>query len=98
MHTRECRECAKSYDDEAWRGLPLVERAGPDDLRDLFTDWPWSREAVLEIRRCACGSQLAHLDQSTSIESRPTRSSPSPAIEAPYSTTRALSLTSSVTS
>src|SRR5262249_22279862 len=32
----------------------------------------------------------------TSIESRPTRSSPSPAIDAPYSTTRALSFTSSV--
>src|SRR6266404_2407404 len=98
MHTRECRSCRASYDDAAWRGLALVESAGPDQLRDLFTDWPWSRDAVLEVRRCACGAPVARLDQSTSIVSRPTRSSPSPTIDAPYSTTRALSLTSIVTS
>ena len=61
MHTHECRGCNAQYDEAAWRGLALVETQGPDELRDLFTDWPWSREAALEVRRCTCGLTLAWL-------------------------------------
>jgi hypothetical protein len=61
MAAHECRGCYARYDVDAWRSLPFVETLGPDQLRDLFTDWPWSRDAKLEVRRCTCGLTLAWL-------------------------------------
>jgi len=60
-HTHECRGCNVRYDTDAWRSLPFVETLGPDQVGDLFTEWPWSREETLEVRRCACGATLAWL-------------------------------------
>jgi hypothetical protein len=63
MH--ECCGCNAQYDASTWRRLALVETLAPDHLRDLFTEWPWSREATLEVRRCTCGVTLAWLDRAT---------------------------------
>ena len=63
MHTHECRGCNARYDETAWHRLALVETQGPDQLRDLFTDWPWSRDMTLEVRRCACGLKVAWLTE-----------------------------------
>jgi hypothetical protein len=38
-----------------------VETLGPDEARGVFTEWPWSRELTLEVRRCGCGTTLAWL-------------------------------------
>ena len=67
-HTHECRGCNAQYDEGAWRGLALVETQKPDQLRDIFTDWPWSRDASLEVRRCTCGLTLAWLTTSRRAE------------------------------
>jgi hypothetical protein len=62
MHTHECRGCNAHYDSVAWTSLALVETLRPDQLGDIFTEWPWSQKATLEMRRCACGATLASLD------------------------------------
>jgi hypothetical protein len=49
------------YDSNAWHALPFVETLGPDEARGVFTEWPWSRELTLEVRRCTCGATLTWL-------------------------------------
>jgi len=62
MSTHECRGCNARYDAVSWRSLPFVEALGPDESRDVFTEWPWSRDSTLELRRCACGQTVASLE------------------------------------
>lgn len=39
----------------SWSELDLVERIAREHATDLFSEWPWAPDAVLEVRRCACG-------------------------------------------
>jgi hypothetical protein len=61
MSTHECRGCNVHYDVDAWRALPFVETLGPAEARDVFTEWPWPRDAMLEVRRCTCGQTITSL-------------------------------------
>jgi hypothetical protein len=57
------------YDADAWRALPFVETLGPEQTRDIFTEWPWSRASTLEVRRCTCGRTVTSLESATSVAS-----------------------------
>jgi hypothetical protein len=68
-HTHDCRGCNAHYDGAAWASLVLVERLRPDQVGDIFTEWPWARDATLEVRRCACGSTVTSLHSGATAES-----------------------------
>lgn len=44
-----------------WSELALVDRIAREHATDLFTDWPWARDAVLEVRRCTCGELVTRV-------------------------------------
>jgi hypothetical protein len=46
-----------AYDARAWRGFELVEQIAGERLRAFVTSWP--DDAVIEVRRCACGQVVA---------------------------------------
>ncbi len=69
MSTHDCRGCNAHYDGAAWASLALVETLRPDQVGDIFTEWPWSRDATLEVRRCACGATVASLHTRARAES-----------------------------
>ena len=45
----------------SWTELALVDRIDREHATDLFSEWPWSPSAVLEVRRCACGELLTRV-------------------------------------
>jgi len=44
-----------------WAELALVDRIDREHATDLFSEWPWSPSAVLEVRRCACGEPVTRV-------------------------------------
>ena len=47
----------------SWSELALVDRIDREHATDLFSEWPWSPSAVLEVRRCACGELVTKVIQ-----------------------------------
>jgi len=57
----ECRRCKRALEDAAWTALPILARLEQKDLGDLLSEWPWSRDAVLEVRACKCGETVSRV-------------------------------------
>jgi hypothetical protein len=58
---RACSVCATRYDEASWNQLAFVERVDRMDATDVFSEWPWPRDAVLEVRRCTCGEAVSRV-------------------------------------
>ena len=58
---KTCGRCARAFDPAAWASLRVVERLRYEQLRDLLTEWPWTRDTLLEVRACRCGATLSQL-------------------------------------
>ncbi len=52
-----CSGCGAAFETHAWRRLELVERVGPERVREVLTTWP--DDVIVEVRRCLCGRALA---------------------------------------
>jgi hypothetical protein len=52
-----CCRCGLEVDSGAWPELALVEQIEGERIREHVTSWP--DYAVIEVRRCACGQEIA---------------------------------------
>ncbi len=59
-----CSACAAHHDEVAWKDLAFVERIDRADASDLFSEWPWPRDAAVEVRRCTCGAPVSRVVES----------------------------------
>ncbi len=52
-----CGRCGAFLEAQAWCELELLARVAPERVRELVTSWP--EDTSIEVRRCACGCELA---------------------------------------
>jgi hypothetical protein len=52
-----CGRCGAPLEAKAWCELELLACVAPERVRELVTSWP--DDTSIEVRRCACGCELA---------------------------------------
>lgn len=54
-----CSRCFVEHAADRWSDLAHVTSLRSSEVTAHMTAWPWQDDAVIEVRRCTCGSTLA---------------------------------------